>query len=207
MWVIALLIALQSVGINLSILMAGSAALLVGIGFGLQNIFNDFSSGIFILLEGTISVGDVIDANGIVGEVKEIRLRTTKILTRDDTILIVPNHKFIAEPVLNWSENDLNTRFSIAIGVAYGSDVQLVKRCLLQVANENEMISDSPIPFVRFADFGESSLDFELLFWTTNIFQVKNIQSELRFEIDKVFRENKVQIPFPQRDIHIKNPS
>lgn len=204
-WVVAILIALQSVGINLSILMAGSAALLVGIGFGLQNIFNDFSSGIFILLEGTISVGDVIDANGIVGEVKEIRLRTTKIITRDDTVLIVPNHKFIAEPVLNWSENDLNTRFSIDVGVAYGSDVQLVKKCLLKVVHDNPKISTHPAPLVRFSDFGDSSLDFELLFWTTSIFQVKDIQSNLRFAIDKIFRENQIQIPFPQRDIHIKS--
>ena len=203
-WVIAVLMSLQSFGVNLSILLAGSAALMVGIGLGLQNIFNDFSSGIFILLERTITVGDIIEVNDIVGEVKEIRLRTTKILTRDDTILLVPNHKFIAEPVLNWSENDWNTRFSVNVGVAYGSDVALVKKCLLEAARNHSSISESPEPLVRFSDFGDSSLDFELLFWTIQIFRVKEIQSDLRFEIDKMFREQAIQIPFPQRDIHIR---
>lgn len=203
-WVVAILMSLQSAGIDLSILLAGSAALLVGIGLGLQNIFNDFSSGIFILLERTITVGDIIEVNDIVGEVKEIRLRTTKILTRDDTILLVPNHKFISESVLNWSENDWNTRFSVKVGVAYGSDVQLVKKCLLEAAINHENISNTPTPLVRFSDFGDSSLDFELLFWTIHIFRVKEIQSDLRFTIDQLFRDNNIQIPFPQRDIHIR---
>lgn len=203
-WVVAILMSLQSAGIDLSILLAGSAALLVGIGLGLQNIFNDFSSGIFILLERTITVGDIIEVNDIVGEVKEIRLRTTKILTRDDTILLVPNHKFISESVLNWSENDWNTRFSVKVGVAYGSDVHLVKKCLLEAAIQHTGISESPTPLVRFSDFGESSLDFELLFWTVHIFRVKEIQSDLRFTIDEAFKQNQIQIPFPQRDIHIR---
>lgn len=203
-WVVSILIALQSVGVNLSILLAGSAALMVGIGLGLQNIFNDFSSGIFILIEGTIKSGDIIEtSDGIIGEVKEIRLRTTKVLTRDDTILIVPNHKFISDPILNWTENDWNTRFRVKVGVAYGSDVQLVKKCLLQAVTSHDQVSSKPEPSVLFLDFGESSLDFEVLFYTVNNFRVMKIQSDLRFEIDRLFRENNITIPFPQRDLHI----
>ena len=202
-WVITISLCLESVGINISILIAGSAALLVGIGFGLQNIFNDFTSGIIILLDRSIKVGDVLETDGIVGEVKEIRLRTTKVLTREDTILIIPNHKFIEDPVLNWSENDWNTRFSVTVGVAYGSDVQLVRTLILQAAEEHPLISNTPTPFARFTDFGDSSLDFELFFWSESVFRVGQVQSDLRFRIDELFRLNKVTIPFPQRDVHL----
>ena len=204
-WVIALSLCLESVGINISILIAGSAALLVGIGFGLQNIFNDFTSGIIILLDRSIKVGDILETDGIVGEVKEIRLRTTKVLTRENTILIIPNHKFIQDPVLNWSENDWNTRFSVKVGVAYGSNVQLVKRLIEQAAEEHPLISENPGPFARFIDFGDSSLDFELFFWSESIFRVGQVQSDLRFKIDELFRANNVTIPFPQRDVHLYN--
>lgn len=203
-WVIAISLCLESVGINLSILIAGSAALMVGIGFGLQNIFNDFTSGIIILIDRSIKVGDILETGGIVGEVREIRLRTTKVLTREDTILIIPNHKFISETVLNWTENDWNTRFTVTVGVAYGSDVQLVKSLLLKAAEEHPRISSDPKPIVRFISFGESSLDFELFFWSESIFRVGEIQSDLRFKIDELFRAGGVTIPFPQRDVHIK---
>lgn len=202
-WLIAVLISLQSIGLNLSILVVGSAGLMVGIGLGLQNIFNDFTSGIFILIEGTISVGDIIETNDIVGKVTEIRLRTSKVLTRDDTVLIIPNHKFISDQVINWSDNKTETRFSVSVGVAYGSDVQLVKKCLLQAANDHPQIVNNPQANVRFTDFGDSSLDFELFFWSEHVFRIGEIESDLRFVINDLFKKNEISIPFPQRDVHM----
>jgi len=202
-WVCAVLFSLQSIGFNLDILVAGSAALMVGIGFGLQNIFNDFTSGIIILIEGTINVGDIIEADNTVGKVTEIRLRTSKVLTRDDTVLIIPNHKFISDQVTNWSDNMNETRFSVTVGVAYGSNVQLVKECLLKAAHQHSQISNSPKANVRFTNFGDSSLDFELFFWSEHVFRIGEIESDLRFAINDLFISNDITIPFPQRDVHM----
>ncbi|MBC8485052.1 MAG: mechanosensitive ion channel [Ignavibacteria bacterium] len=203
-WVIAIAIALESIGIKLTLLIAGSAALLVGLGLGLQSVFQDFISGIVILVESTIQVNDVIEVEGFVGRVKEIGLRTSKVVTRDDIVTIIPNSKFTTERVINWSHTKRKTRFHINVGVAYGSDVELVRKVLLECASEHKEVENIPEPFVRFVDFGNSSLDFELFFWSVNNFYVENIKSDLRFLIDKKFRENKIQIPFPQRDIHIR---
>ena len=203
-WVIAIAIALESIGIKLTLLIAGSAALLVGLGLGLQSVFQDFISGVVILVESTIQVNDVIEVEGFVGRVKEIGLRTSKVVTRDDIVTIIPNSKFTTERVINWSHTKRKTRFHINVGVAYGSDVELVRKVLLECAAEHEEVENTPKPFVRFIDFGNSSLDFELFFWSVNNFYVENIKSDLRFLIDKKFRENKIQIPFPQRDIHIR---
>jgi small-conductance mechanosensitive channel len=203
-WVISISISLQTIGIDVSILIAGSAALFVGIGFGLQALFNDLVSGILLLIEGTIKVGDIIEVDGTVGKVTEINLRTSNIITRSDTVMIVPNHKFISEKVINWSHNDLLTRFEIEVGVAYGSDTALVKKCLLKVAQENEGVADTTKPKVFFTNFGNSSLDFKLLFWSEKVFEIPSTESDLRFAIDQIFRDNNISIPFPQRDIHIK---
>ena len=138
-----------------------------------------------------------------IGKVKEINFRTTKIETRDNIILVIPNSTFIDHKVINWSHIQKRTRFNVQVGVAYGSDVRLVERLLLECAYANTDVSKMPKPFVRFNDFGDSSLDFQLYFWTDKAFVVENIKSDLRFAIDKIFRENKVQIPFPQRDVHI----
>jgi small-conductance mechanosensitive channel len=203
-WVIAIAIALESIGIKLTLLIAGSAALLVGLGLGLQSVFRDFISGVVILVESTIQVNDVIEVEGFVGRVKEIGLRTSKVVTRDEIITIIPNSKFTTERVINWSHTKRKTRFNICVGVAYGSDVELVREVLLECAAEHSEVENTPKPFVRFIDFGNSSLDFQLFFWSMNNFYVENIKSDLRFLIDKKFRENKIQIPFPQRDIHIR---
>ena len=130
--------------------------------------------------------------------------RTTKIESRDNIILIIPNSKFIEENVINWSIIEQRTRFYVGVGVAYGSDVELVRKILEECAHEHEEITNSPKPFVRFYDFGNSSLDFQLYFWTNNAFRVENIKSDLRFSINRKFKENGVTIPFPQRDVHIK---
>mgnify|MGYP006283641437 FL=1 len=206
LWVIAITITLQTIGVKVGVLLAGSAALLVGIGLGVQQVFKDIISGIFLLFEGNLKVGDVVELEGVVGIVKDIGFRTTKIETRDNIIMIIPNSRFIAENVINWSHIEQRTRFHVSVGVAYGSNVQLVESILLECAKEHQEITDYPSPFVRFYDFGNSSLDFQLFFWTNNAFRVENIKSDLRFVIDRKFRDNKVTIPFPQRDVHIKNP-
>jgi len=205
LWITAILISLQTFGIKLTLLLAGSAAILVGLGLGLQQIFQDIMSGIAILFEGTLKVGDIVEIqDDIVGRVVEIGLRTSKIETRDNIIMIVPNSKFVTDIVINWSHMEKRTRFHINVGVAYGSDVEKVTRILLECAERHKKISHTTKPFVRFKDFGDSSLDFQLFFWTTETFQVESIKSEIRYEINASFKQQGVQIPFPQRDIHIK---
>jgi small-conductance mechanosensitive channel len=203
LWVIAILLSLDTIGIKLTFLLAGSAALLVGLGLGIQQLFKDIVSGLFLLFEGYLKIDDIVEVDDEIGKVKEINFRTTKIETRANIILVIPNSKFIDNKVINWSHIQKRTRFYVQVGVAYGSDVRLVERVLLECAFANSDVSKTPKPFVRFNDFGDSSLDFQLYFWTDKAFVVENIKSDLRFAIDKIFRENKIQIPFPQRDVHI----
>jgi small-conductance mechanosensitive channel len=205
LWIIAVFLILDSLGVKITLLLAGSTALLVGLGLGLQQVFKDIISGIFLLFEGNLKVGDVVELEGIVGIVKDIGFRTTKIESRDNIILIIPNSKFIGENVINWSHIEQRTRFYVQVGVAYGSNVELVRSLLEECAREHNEITHDPLPFVRFYDFGDSALVFQLFFWTNNAFRVENIKSDLRFMIDRKFRENGVRIPFPQRDVHLKN--
>ncbi|MBN2669207.1 MAG: mechanosensitive ion channel [Bacteroidales bacterium] len=205
-WVIIISIVLQTYGIDVTVLVAGSAALFVGLGFGLQNLFNDFASGLIILFERTLKVGDIVEFDGgIVGEVINIGLRTSEIKDRNNIIILVPNSKLVNEKVINWSHFDKTTRFSVKVGVAYDSDVEKVKTLLLQAARSHPKIVNHPEAFVRFSNFGESSLDFELFFWTIDNFIVEHIKSDLRFEINKLFRAHKVIIAFPQLDVHIQH--
>ncbi len=207
-WVLVISVSITIMGFDITLLVAGSAALLVGIGFGLQNIFSDLISGLFMLFERKVKVGDVMEVDNIVGRVVAINLRTSELLTRDGYNIIVPNHKFITENVINWSHNSFDRRFEIEVGVSYGSDVDLVTKVLMDCAlSQKELIKeDDHMPLVRFLNFGDSSLEFLLMFWTSDIFPVENIKSELRYKIFKAFRENKIAIPFPQRDVHIFNP-
>lgn len=206
-WVMAIAGSLEALGFDLTLLLAGSAALLVGIGLGLQDVFKDFISGIIMLFEGTIRVGDVMQVDGIVGEVKDIKLRTSVLQDRDGIILIVPNSKFVTQAVTNWTHNERRTRFEIVVGVAYGSDVEKVRDVLIECAASHLQVSDKPAPSVQFSDFGESQLTFRLLFYSMSVFAVENVRSDVRFAIDKAFRENNISIPFPQRDLHVRNYS
>lgn len=205
-WVIVIVLVLDTFGVRVSVLLASVAALLVGVGLGIQQIFGDFVSGIIILIERNLRMEDVIELeDGTVGRVIEIGFRTSKIKTRDDIIMFIPNTKFVNDPIINWTHIDNKTRFNVKVGVAYGSDVALVTSILLEAAAKNEKIPNVPEPFVRFVDFGESSLDFQLFFWVSDSFFVEHIKSQLRYVIDAEFRKNGVQIPFPQRDLHIKD--
>ena len=204
-YVIVIIIGLESSGVEVSVLLAGSAALLVGLGLGLQTLFQDIISGIFILLDKTLSVNDIVEIEGKIGKIEEIKLRTTRAVTIDDKVLIIPNHKFLTESLFNWTQNGVQTTEGVEVGVAYGSDVQLVKKILLEVAGNHPQILKANPPVVLFNDFGDSALQFKLLFSLKNSYAHMRIKSDLRFEIDKKFREHNIQIPFPQRDIHIIN--
>jgi small-conductance mechanosensitive channel len=206
-WTIAIVLMLETTGMKISIILASAAALLVGIGLGLQQLFNDLASGIVLLIEQNVKVHDVVEIEGhgetMVGVVVQTGLRTSKVRTRDNIIVDIPNSMLVNNKVINWSQMEKVTRFYVDIGVAYGSDVLLVKKVLLQVAKQHRDIVDSPEPLVRFDNFGDSSLDFKLFFWTKNIFPVEFIKSDLRFEIYAKLKQNGIRIPFPQRDVHI----
>ncbi|MPQ46496.1 mechanosensitive ion channel [Marinifilum sp. N1E240] len=205
-WVCIIAFSLDTIGVKLTLLIASSAALLVGVGLGIQQIFHDIASGIILLFERNLKVNDIIELeNEIVGKVAEIGLRTSKILTRDNIIMIIPNSKLISDNVINWSHNETITRFNVQVGVAYGSNVEMVEKVLLKVAEEHPDIAKKRKPFVRFINFGDSSLDFKLFFWSKKSFMVEFIKSDLRFAINKEFEKNNITIPFPQRDVHIKN--
>ena len=203
LYIVVFLTTLSSSGVNVSAIFAASAALLIGIGLALQTFFQDIISGIFIILDQSVHVGDYIEMDNKVGRVVEIKLRTTRAVTIDNKVLIIPNHKYLKNSLYNWTQNGTITRERINVGVAYGSDVLLVKKILKQVAKEHKSILKKPEGLVLFKDFGDSSLDFELVFSLNNSFQVDVIKSDLRFRIDELFREHKISIPFPQRDIHI----
>jgi small-conductance mechanosensitive channel len=204
--VLGLVIVVQTVGINMSAITILAGALGVGIGFGLQNVTNNFVSGIIILFERPIKVGDRIQVGEVFGDVVNISMRATMVVTNDNISVIVPNSEFISSKVINWSHNDRNVRFNIPVGVAYKEDPENVKRILLEVAEREEGVLKNPKPDVYFNGFGESSLNFSLEIWTSSYITTPAIlKSNLYFEIFKKFREKNIEIPFPQRDLHIKN--
>jgi small-conductance mechanosensitive channel len=204
-WIFAILIILDTVGLKLNVLLAGSAALLVGIGLGLQSTFNDFISGIILLFEGSIKVGDILEIDNDVVKIQRIGLRTSEAMNRDDIVIILPNSLITTNKVINWSHQSKKTRFKINVGVAYGSDIDLVLEILRKSALEHPEIKDGSLTNVRFLNFGNSSLDFELLFFSKNIFRIENVKSEIRIIINRKFIENKITIPYPQMDLHLKS--
>ena len=194
---------LQSSGVDLTVFLTASAALFVGLGFALQHLFQDIISGILIILDQSLHVGDIIEVEGKVGRVFEIRLRTTRALTRDDKVIVIPNHKFLTNSIYNYTQNYKTTRESVKVGVAYGSDIDFVTKILIEIAFSLETILNEPKPFVIFEDFGDSSLVFVLNFYIEDSYNDPKIKSEVRYKIATAFREQNITIPFPQRDIHI----
>ena len=203
-YIIAIFMAVESLGIKMTVVWGGAAALLVGLGLGLQQTFNDLISGLILLFERTVEVGHMVNLDDTTGTVKRIGLRTSIIETRDNITIVVPNSKLVNENVINWSHYDDKVRFKLTVGVAYGSDTELVKNLLLSVAEKNIYVLKYPTPLIRFIDFGDSALVFELHFWSRNYIVIEDVKSDIRFEIDRVFREHKVSIPFPQRDVWMR---
>ena len=204
-WILATTLFLDSIGFSITFMIASLSALMVGLGLGIQHFFNDIVSGIVILFDRSIKVNDIVEVQGeVVGRVVEINLRTSKVISRNDVVVIIPNSKFTADNVINWSHNSLKTRFGVKVGVAYGSNVKLVEKILVETATNHPKIESNPEPRVYFRDFGNSSLDFEIMFMTEESFRVEIIKSDLRFAINQKFIENNITIPFPQTDVHIK---
>jgi small-conductance mechanosensitive channel len=204
-WVLAIGILLQTIGIRVTVLLAGSAALLVGIGLGLQQTFNDVISGIILLSERSIKIGDILEIDGDIVKIQKIGLRTSQGLNRDEISIIIPNSSITTSKVINWSHQSQKTRFRIHVGVAYGSDVELVTRVLRESAMEHPDISDHDSIDVRLSDFGNSSLDFHILFFSKNIFRIEKVKSDIRRIINRKFTENNISIPFPQLDVHVQS--
>ncbi|MGE4287159.1 MAG: mechanosensitive ion channel family protein [Salinivirgaceae bacterium] len=204
-WVVAIAFFIESLGFSITFIIASLSALLIGLGLGIQQLFNDFVSGIIILFDRSIKVGDIVEVEGeMIGRVEEINLRNSKLISRDDVTVILPNSLFTSEKVINWSHNTFKTRFGVKVGVAYGSNVIKVKQLLIDAAREHPDVEE-PEPQVLFRDFGDSSLDFEVMFFTQKSFRVEGIKSDIRFTIYQKFNENGIVIPFPQRDVHLMN--
>jgi len=203
---VAIGVGLMVAGIPVSALTVFAGAFGIGIGFGMQNIISNFISGIIILFEQPIRPRDFIDVDDRwSGWVRRIGARSTTIETRDNVNVVVPNSKFVESTVINWRGRAPRTRVHVPVGVAYGSDVPKVERCLLQVAEDHADVLRSPKPEVWFMAFDNSSLNFELLVWVATPDRIPQITSDLNFAIDDIFRENDVTIPFPQRDLHLKS--
>ena len=205
-YVVVILIALDNIGVNVTAIFAASAALLVGVGLALQTFIQDIISGIFIIADQAVHVGDIIEVDGQVGKVENITLRTTRAVTRENKVLIIPNHKFLTSILFNWTENGVVTKEFISVGVAYGSDVMEVKLLLLNCASSHKAVLKQPAPFVLFDDYGDSALMFKIYFSIKESFVSNVVKSDIRYTIFKSFNENNINIPFPQRTISYLNP-
>jgi small-conductance mechanosensitive channel len=204
--IVGILIVLENTGIHLGALTVFAGAVGVGIGFGLQNIASNFISGLVILAERPITIGDRVEVAGIAGQVQQIRARSTVILTNDNITMIVPNTKFIDSPVTNWTYGDPRVRFRIPVGIAYGSDIDKVREALLAAGRENPHTLKDPEPSVFLEKFGENSLDFELVVWSSEkSYRPRSFRSDLNFAMERKLREAGIEIAFPQRDLHIRS--
>lgn len=202
-WTLATLFVLSVLGLNLTAIWAGSAALLVGVGIGLQGFFNDVISGFVLLFEGGVAVGNILEVDGQLVKVERIDLRSTRVVSVKGELLVLPNAKMAGDAVINLSQGGPSSRIDVAVGVAYGSDVQRVKDLLLEAISEQPEIRKSPEPAVFFQDFGDSSLDFSVMGWLDHSWDRMAIKSRVREAIDAKFRAHGVAIPFPQRDLHL----
>jgi small-conductance mechanosensitive channel len=204
--IVGIFIVLDNAGIHLGALTVFAGAVGVGVGFGLQNIASNFISGLVILAERPITVGDRVEVAGIVGQVQHIRARSTVIVTNDNITMIVPNSKFIDSPVTNWTYGDPRVRFRIPVGVAYGSDIDKVRSALIAAGKENPHTLSDPEPSVFLEKFGDSSIEFELVVWSSEMsYRPRRYRSDLNFAIERTLREAGIELAFPQRDLHIRS--
>lgn len=212
-YVIACIFCLNILSIDLSLILTGSVGLLVGLGLGLQDVFKDLIGGIVLLVEGNHRVGDIVEINGgmaskdngsTVAKILKINLRTTQIQTREGNVLIIPNTRLTQQQVENWNHGSPLSRFTINITVDYGSDTENVTRLLIQAARSHPKLRKNEPVLVRLAGFGHQGIDMELIFWADQSWDINNYKSDIRFEIDRLFREYKIRIPYPTTTIHIE---
>ena len=203
--VFSIIAGFQVLGFNFTLLLGGAAALLVGIGLGLQNIFSDFISGVILLVESKVKINDIVEVDGLLCRVSEINLRTTTVLGRDDKYIILPNSLLTKNSIINWTYTDVASRFKVSVGAGYTSDIKLVKKLLMDIISNESGALKSPAPFVRFEDFADSYLLFSIYFWSEDVYGVENIKSEIRTKIFEKFRDNNIDISLPQRVIHFES--
>ncbi len=203
---VGIFMAIGTIGVDTSALLGAGAVLLVGIGFGLQKLAENFISGLLVLIERPVRKGDFIDAGGVLGTVEDIGLRATRVLSRDGVTVIVPNSNLISNTVINYGQPTPERRMSIDVGVAYGTDLDLASRVLKDVAKHETMVQNHPAPEVRCMDFGDNAVQLSLLVWISEARDDLLAGSRLRFAIDKAFREHGIEIPFPQRVVHMVSP-
>jgi small-conductance mechanosensitive channel len=207
-FILGMIVGLQSLGVNLNSLVVVGGALGIGVGLGLQGIVSNFVAGLVLLLEQPLKLGDRVEVGGTFGDVVRLRGRSTWIQTNDNVVIIVPNSEFINQRVINWTANDRQVRISLPVGVGYDSDPKTVRELLSQIAMRHPDVLPEPAPEIIFLDFGDSSLDFELRVWTIRQVQTpQRLKSDLYFAIFDTFREKGIEIPFPQRDLHLKSIS
>lgn len=202
-FIITFFIVMRTLGVNISPLLVGSGAILVGIGLGLQNLFLDFISGIIILLDRTVRVGDVVDVDGTVGQVQEIQMRTTTVLTRDNKNIIFPNSMLTKDRLVNFSHNDSKAAFDIEVGIHYDSHIELASKLMIEAALEHTDILKDPAPTVRLEEFADSALIMKMFFYSENLFRSPRVKSDVRKSILTKFRENSINIPYPIRTLDL----
>ncbi len=207
-YLLGLVVGLQTAGVNLSSLLVVGGAVGIGVGLGLQNLANNFVSGLVLLFERPIKLGDRVEVGGVLGDVVRMAGRSTWVCTNENVVIIVPNSEFISSRVVNWTANDRRVRFSIPVGVSYSSDPAKVREILMTTAGGHADVLHDPPPDVQFLGFGDSALNFELRVWTTTKVQTpKMLASDLYYAIFDDFRKEGIEIPFPQRDLHLKSVS
>jgi small-conductance mechanosensitive channel len=204
--VIGIIVVLDNAGIHLAALTVFAGAVGVGVGFGLKNVASNFISGLLIFAERPIAIGDRVEVAGITGQIQRIRFRSTVILTNDNISMIVPNEKFIDSPVTNWTYSDRRVRFRLPVGVAYGSDVKKVREALIAAAREHPATLSEPAPDAFLEKFGESTIDFQLVVWSEEMSRrPSRFKSDLNYLICKHLDAAEIEIPNPQRDLHIRS--
>jgi small-conductance mechanosensitive channel len=203
-YILVIVSVISSSGIDITLILTATAVLFIGLGLAMREIFQDIIGGIYIIFDKSVQAGDIIELNGTVCKVFDTKLRTTLAVTRDDKVIVIPNHKFVTDPVINFTQNYKNTRQSVTVRVALDADVDKVKEVLVQAAQIQKRIVKSPEPFVMLEEFGEYALQFGIYFFISETFYELRIKSELRFEIERKFRENNIKFPYPQQDLNVK---
>lgn len=201
-WIISISLILNVLGYKLSALILGSAALLVGLGMGLRNIFSNFVSGLVLLIDNTIKVGDVIEVNQLVCEVREINLRTTLVMTREDKCILLPNSELTNHKLINWTHIHQTARFDVSVHTEYGIDIIKIEEIMLAVAQTHDKVHRFPAPFVRLNEYADRGLVFTLYFWSDNLFRIENTKSDLRKQIYIELTKAGIKIPYPNYNIH-----
>ncbi len=203
-YILVIVSLISTSGIDITLLLTATAVLFVGLGLAMREIFQDIIGGVYIIFDKSVQAGDIIELNGTVCKVFDTKLRTTLAVTRDDKVIVIPNHKFVTDPIINFTQNYNNTRQSVTVRVALDADVEKVKEILIKAAKSQKRILKSPEPFVMLEEFGEYALHFGIYFYISETFFELRIKSELRFEIERQFRTNNIKFPYPQKDLHIK---